>query len=184
MDIQGGILIQPGDLLLVRSTGWGARWIRFGAAMRELVTGHDEPNLVNHVAIAHHYDPAGTLWVYEGRPGGVGQRDASDYLSNAFTVTNIAQPKTPEQRKTVVATSNALFGTPYDWEAIADDGLMSFGLHLPGWQPQFGKVPGHVVCSSLAAYAYAKAGLAHPSGDRNVSPADWDAFLIEHHWAS
>lgn len=175
--------VMPGDLLLIRTDGWQARFIRFGAATRELITGHDEPNLVNHVAIAHHIDAKGNLWVVEGRPGGVGWRQANDYLSNAWTITNVAQPKTHLQRLYVCETATALLGTAYDWTAIVDDAAESFGLNLPTWDAQFGKIPGHVVCSSLAAYAYARAGLAHPDGQRNVSPADWDTFLVEHHWA-
>src|SRR5262249_12912450 len=44
--------------------------------------------------------------------------------------------------------------------------------------------PGHVVCSSLAAYLYAKAGLEHPPGDRLVSPPDWQQLLIENRWSA
>ena len=46
-------------------------------------------------------------------------------------------------------------GTAYDWQAIVADAGHAFGLDI-AWLPDFrtGQVPGHVVCSSLAAYAY------------------------------
>lgn len=58
--------VQPGDVLVTRSGGWQARLIRLGAALR------DKPNLSSHVAVVHHTDVKGTLWVLEGRPGGAG----------------------------------------------------------------------------------------------------------------
>lgn len=41
-----------------------------------------QANLSNHIAVADHYDKAGTLWCAEGRPGDVGWRDARTYLDN------------------------------------------------------------------------------------------------------
>jgi hypothetical protein len=77
----------------------------------------------------------------------------------------------------------ALIGVAYDWRAIAADAFTSFHLRLPGWDPQWrGTVPAHVVCSSLAAYAYAKAGLPCPAGDRSVTPGDWDSFVLTKAW--
>jgi len=174
--------IKPADLLLTRSTGWASWMIRFGAALR------DRPNLVNHVAIVHHIDKEGTVWCIEGRPGGVGWRDAKDYLSSPHTMCNYKQPKDEAQRKIVTDGAVAMLGTPYDWEAIASDAANSF----PGlaniwnlkWGPQ-GTVPGHVVCSSLAAFLYdPKAKLARPEGDREVAPADWLALWIDRGWAT
>jgi hypothetical protein len=153
------------------------RLIRIGAAIT------DHPNLVNHVAIVHHTDKHGTTWCLEGRPGGVGWRDARDYLRSPWTITNSGQPKTTPQRESVQSYATAMIGTAYDWEAIAGDALDSFGIPLKdAWQPGPHGVPGHVVCSSLAAYVYAKTGLAHPAGDRLVTPADWQQFLIENRW--
>ena len=170
---------QPGDVLAVRSTGWAGRLIRFGAALR------DTPNLSNHIAVVHHRDAKGTLWVYEGRPGGVAQQDATAYLNSRWTLTNAAQPKTDAQRAAVTATMGALFGTAYSWDAIAADAATDLGITLPGWDPSWrGTVPGHVVCSSLAAYAYAKAALLHPPGDRGCQPADWDEWIITRAWES
>lgn len=176
------IPVEPGDLLACRSDGTGGRLIRLGAAIKDAVTGKAEPNLSNHIAIVHHRDAHGTLWALEGRPGGVGWADAKHYLQSPWTISNAGQPKTDKQRELVTSGALKLLGSPYDWAAIADDALNAFGINMPGWNPQFGKVPGHVVCSSLAAYVYAKAGLEHPDGERNVSPADWLALIFLHHW--
>src|SRR5690242_20152365 len=68
--------VLPGDILAV-NTGmhFGSRMIRFGAAVRELVTGKAEPDFVNHIAFVHHIDAHGVPWGLEGRPGGVGWVD-------------------------------------------------------------------------------------------------------------
>lgn len=169
--------VEPGDVLAIRTGGWQARWIRFGSAIR------DQPNLSNHIAVAHHRDPHGTVWVIEGRPGGAGWRDATAYLASPGLLTNAAQPKTPEQRRQVTATMEGLVGTAYDWEAIAADAAADLGWQLPGWDPTWkGTVPVHVVCSSLAAWAYAKADLPRPAGARGVQPAAWDQFIIGRGW--
>jgi hypothetical protein len=178
-------VVQPGDILAVRTSGWAARLIRAGAGLRELVTGSAAPNLDNHIAVVHHTDPHGNLWVIEGRPGGVGWRQADDYLVSPWTVHNANEPKSEAQRSVVTATMKAMLGTPYDWGAIVTDAGDAFGLeHL--WEPTWhGQVPGHVVCSSLAAYAYSKASLYRPgsaSGTREVTPADWVTFLIENRY--
>jgi hypothetical protein len=155
--------------------------------MRELVTGSAEPNMDNHIAVAHHQDAHGTLWVLEGRPGGVGWRQANDYLRSPWTLTNAGQPKTDAQRAAVCKTAEAMLGTAYDWQAIAADAAGAFGLNgvwLPKWD---GKVPGHVVCSSLAAYAYTRAGLGRPiqaADGREVTPADWVTFILTHGYQS
>lgn len=171
--------LQPGDLLATRTKGGlGSFLIRLGAAIR------DRPNLVNHIAVVHHYDDAGTLWCLEGRPGGVGWRDAADYTADRWTVCNAAQPKTATQRATITTGALAMIGTDYDWEAIAHDAGAVFGLDKV-WQLKWGgQVPGHVVCSSLAAYLYAKAGLDCPAGDREVSPGDWVSLWISRGWSA
>lgn len=179
------IVPEPGDILAVRGAGWTGRVIRFGAALRELVTGNPEPNLDGHIAVVHHRDQAGTLWCLEGRPGGVGWRDARDYLHSPWTVSNVGQAKTAAQRQLVCATMFALIGTQYDWQAIAADAAGAFGLDKV-WRPTWhGTVPGHVVCSSAAAYAYMKAALERPDpgqDGREVSPADWLALILASGW--
>jgi hypothetical protein len=169
------ITVLPGDVLAVRGGGIPAAAIRLGAALR------GKPNLSCHIAVVDHADDNGTLWCIEGRPGGVGWRDAKDYLASPWTLTNAAQPKDPAQRALITRTARAMLGTPYDWAAIAGDGLSD--LHL--WDPVHGQVRGHVVCSALAAYAYDKAGLARPARDeRMVQPADWDTWILTQGWQS
>lgn len=166
--------VQPGDVLVTRTRGtWSSAMIRLGAALT------DKPNLSNHVAVVHHWDASGTLWVIEGRPGGVGWRDARDYLSSPWTLSNVAQPKTDAQRKVITDGAMAILGMPYDWAAIVGDGLDD--LHL--WSPVHGQVEGHAVCSAVAAFLYDKAVLARPAGDeRKVQPADWDSWVVTQGW--
>jgi hypothetical protein len=82
-------------------------------------------------------------------------------------------------------------GTPYDWEAIVVDGIdvlpgLGQALHRLPWDRNIldQTVPGHVVCSSLAAWAYQRVGLAEPSiADwRYVTPADWADFIARKAW--
>jgi len=171
--------LQPGDVIAVRTSGFGGFAIRLGAAL----TG--KPNLQNHIAIVHHTDAARTLWCIEGRPGGVGWADATRYLASPWTVSNALQPKSPAQRLIVTQGAVALIGTDYDWSAIAADAAAD--LDLSGlWHPAFGKLaPGHVVCSSLAEWLYLKALLQCPlrRAAREVQPADWTEFFISKGWA-
>jgi hypothetical protein len=170
--------VLPGDVIAVRTGGWAGRLIRFGAAI------HDTANLSNHIAIVHHRDIEGTLWCIAASPGGVGQQDATTYLNSKWTITNAAQPKTQAQRVAVCATMTAMLGTPYDWAQIATDAGNDFGLGT-AWKRDFttGQIPTHVVCSSLAAYAYSKNGLPHPTGpDRALQPSDWSAFILTRGW--
>lgn len=165
--------VQPGDVLAVRTSGFAATMIRLGAALQ------GKPDLSNHIAVADHWDAKGTLWCIEGRPGGVGWRDATDYLASPWTLANVLQVKTDAQRDVVTAAMRALLGTPYDWAAIVGDGLDD--LHL--WDPVNGQVQGHVVCSALAAFGYDKAVLARPAGgERKVQPADWDQWVLTQAW--
>lgn len=170
--------VQPGDILAVRSGGFAGTMIRFGAAL----TG--APNLQNHIAVVHHVDKAGTTWVIEGRPGGVGWRDAKAYLASRWTMSNAIELKTQKQRALVCEAVQAAIAVPYDWAGIAADAAAA--LRLPSlWQEKWdGKVPAHVVCSSLAAWAYQKAGLPHPSVHdlARTTPADWTAMMISDGW--
>jgi hypothetical protein len=175
------LVVKPGDVLAVRTSDWQGRLIRAGAGLRELFTGQPSPNLDNHIAVVHHTDPQGNVWCIEGRPGGVGWRVATDYLKSPWTVHNAKQPKTDAQRNVVTDIMHVMLGTPYDWEAIAADAAGAFGMSGL-WQPAWhGTVPGHVVCSSLAAYAYSKAALARPGSStqtREITPANWTAFIM------
>ena len=172
--------VLPGTVLATRTPGgWRTPqwWIRFGAAVK------DKPNLANHIAVPHHQDAHGTWWGIEGRPGGVGWVDCSRYLADPATITNKGQPLTTAQRAGICAAMEKLLGGPYDWAAIVADAEADLGIHMPGWDPSWhGSVPGHVVCSSAAQYAYLKAGAEAPEGDRGTQPADWVSFILRHGW--
>lgn len=165
----------PGDLLLVRTGGLAGRLIRLGAALR------DQVNLDNHVAVVHHVDQSGTVWAVEGRPGGVGWVDASHYLNSRWGLNNARQDKTDEQREAIAKVVVGMLGTPYDWEGIVADAMTAIDAQALWGQDWHGQgAPGHVVCSSLAAYAYDKVGLAWPREHsvRMTTPADWEDFVL------
>jgi hypothetical protein len=172
----------PGDVLVTRTaTGWGGRLIRLGAALL------DKSNARNHVVIVHHLDKSGTLWGVEGRPGGIGWVDVAGYAKDRWTLDNRSQPKSVTQRQLVAEQAEALLQRPYDWSAIARDGMASIHADrlwaIPEWAD--GQVPGHVVCSSYADWLYEKAGLPNPGGNsvtRFTTPADWDAFIQTRAW--
>lgn len=170
--------LEPGTVLVTRSGGWAGRLIRLGAALR------DQPNLSNHCAVVHHTDKAGVVWTIEGRPGGCGWRDATGYLNDRHTMTNATQPLTAAQRTAIAKTMEALIGSAYAWDAIAADSLASLGIKMPGWSEKWpdGQVKVDGVCSSLAAYAYARAGVPHPPGERGCVPGDWVAWTITRGW--
>ncbi len=169
--------IAVGDVWSVRTTGWAARLIRFGAALQDI------PSLDNHVVVVHHQDANGRWWGLEGRPGGVGQVDLARYLHNPYTVTNAGQPKTDEQRYGIAVGAEALLGTPYDWVGIVADGMDAIGApHL--WAQNWGGLgpPAHVVCSSYAAWLNELHGLERPvrRSARGTTPGDWTAFDLDH----
>lgn len=145
-----------------------------------------ETGLNNHVVVVHHLTD-GVWWGLEGKPGGVGWVDLTRDIAHPYTTSNAAQPKTPEQRQAIAKTVEVMLGTPYDWAAIADDGLAA--LHLPhlfgeNWDGQ--GVPGHVVCSSLAAYGYKANGMPHPTihTERLTTPADWTDWNLGKRWTA
>lgn len=175
--------VAVGDVLITREGPWWvSAAIRLGAWLR------GRPSICNHVIVVHHTDAQGITWGIEGRPGGVGWRDLSGPLKWATTAANNAQPKTPEQRAQVAEILLAMLGTPYDWAGIAFDAHEAvhriWAIPLaPEWRD--GEVPGQVVCSSLADYAYELAGLANPGGSavtRATTPGDWDAFVQRKEW--
>lgn len=175
-------IVLPGDIVVVRSPGFFAGVIRFGEGLQ------GKPSLRNHVAMVHHITNDGVVWFLEGRPGGLGwhvERPGLDtgYLSSKWTVSNAAQPRTPAQRVAVCSAMLRLIGMPYDWEAIEGDAAMA--LHMPELWPKWGgAMPGHVVCSSSAAWAYHEVSLDAPEvgGGRFTEPADWDQFIEDHGW--
>jgi hypothetical protein len=164
--------LSKGDVLCTRATGLVPRLIRLGAAFR------GKPNIVNHVAIVHHKDAKGEWVCVEGRPGGVGWTPAAKYLASPWTLSNVRQPKTEEQRDAIVAATQALIGRPYDWAGIALDAAQALGIDIPSrWVGQWDAA--QVVCSSLAAFAYNEVGLGRPAGVlRTITPGDWADFII------
>lgn len=184
------IEVKPGDVLLVRNRGTAvgtrlARWgIKLGAWLER------KPTTWTHVIVAHHVDEAGVFWGVQGQPGTVGWVDLKPYLADPVTLTNRGQLKTAAQRDDVYAAMLPLVGQArYDWGVIAADAAIALGAArhveplwnmLDTWGPG---VPGHVVCSSLADYAYERAGLESPAADRFCLPADWARLIQERNWS-
>ncbi len=181
----------PGDVLAVRTGSIFGWWIRLGSALR------DQPNLDNHIVIVDHTDSNGTLWGIEGRPGGVGWVDCSIYLQGrnaAYTVNNVRQFISTDKRKLITTTCQAMLHTEYDWPAIAADALADLRLPVT-WagREQWGpNAPGHVVCSSLAAWAYYHNNVSGPYTKPSagvdggvlkelplIQPSDWVKWIID-----
>jgi hypothetical protein len=175
--------VQPGDVLAIHGNALPDKLIEFGSALL------GQPNMASHIAVLDHKDSKGTWWALEGRPGGVGWRDATAYLSSSYTITNRHQPKTDEQRTEICYWMNRLINLKYDWDAIVNDDLRD--LHLPtlpdpwGIKDVNGEVSGHVVCSSAAVFAYAKAPCLYPTytGLVNIEPSDWVKFILDGNYA-
>jgi cell wall-associated NlpC family hydrolase len=171
-----------GDVLCTRSDSKVGKTIRFGAA----VLG--KPNTVNHVAIYMGPGADGRDRVIEGRPGGVGWKDAAGYIKDNWTMDNRDQPKTPAQREQVCAAATAMLGTKYDWVGIGQNAMEA--IRAPDlyrskeWAHSAS--PDHVVCSSLADWVYGQVGLANPGktqkGDKITTPGDWAEFITTEGW--
>ena len=168
----------PGDVVAVRTPPSAFGWlIRLGAALR------GRPHQVDHVAIVHHIDAAGTTWLIEGRPGGVGWADAREY-DNRWLLSNSGQAKTDAQRQQICNLAEQLLGTPYDWSAIMQDAMDDIGADRLWRTRDFGaRPPAHVVCSSLAVWIYRYVRLAAPAGpERWCQPSDWAAWMLACGW--
>jgi len=167
--------LKPGDVLAVRGGGLAGDLIRLGQAL----TG--KPNVSGHIAVMHHW-LGGVPWGLEGRPGGVGWVDLRSYLGSAWTLNNCGQPGRDDAHRAQVAKdAEAMIGTAYDWEAIADDTLRAFRMNDLFGKTIGGVTPGHVVCSSYAAFLYERAGWDRPDiTDRDTEPGDWDQFILTH----
>lgn len=174
-------VVRPGDVLVVRDPGFWAWWIRLGARIQ------GEPNRWNHVVVAHHVDDAGTYWGVEGRPGFVGWRNIDHYLNDPATLTNALQSDRDDAgRQTVCDVMAAMIGrTRYDWTAIISDGLSAVAPLWRERRKEWGNdVPGHVVCSSAADYAYERLGWATPDADQYCTPWDWARLIEEKGWSA
>lgn len=136
----------------------------------------------NHVAVVYGTDAAGKVSIIEARLTGVAWRPLDElprrYLHNAD------QPKTDEQRQTITAGMTAMLKVAYDWTAIEKVAFtdlerqagVSWDMPWDGPTP-----PAHVICSSLASYWYAQAGLAGPHSWRST-PLDWATFTQRRGW--
>lgn len=181
----------PSDVLAVGGYGgsWGQKLIRLGSVLR------GQPGVSNHVVVITHLDQAGRWIGIEGRPGGVGPCDCTPYLSQSTTRSNHGQPRPGGQEALdrFLASCAESLGLAYDWCGIAMDTARAVGAvnltetidHLWRWPSKRGELPGHVVCSSLAAMLYTQVGWAEPSGDdpdRTVSPQDWWGWSDQQAW--
>lgn len=171
-------MIGVGDVIVTREGPWIISFaIRLGARLMGL------PAFVNHVIIVHHQDPVTGRWVgIEGRPSGTGWVDIGTRLNQPLTNANTAQYKTEDQRYLVARAAESLIDTSYDWVAIAEaarEATRLRGLAAAEWPDN--AVPGSVICSSLADWAYEKVGLDNPGGSkmtRFTTPGHWDAFMM------
>ena len=172
----------PGDVLAVwTGNGLVQNLIRVGEAMV------GKPAVANHVVIVTHQDSMGRWMGIQGQPGGVGPVDCTPYLSAAMTASNHDQPKPDDcgQLTSFLASAAKSLGISYDWVGIAEDALaachvadLSAAINpLWQWPANRNLLPGHVVCSSLAAMLYdlPSVGWAHPDlgAERECEPADW-----------
>jgi hypothetical protein len=170
-------ILLPGDVLAVRGNSTPDEIIRIGQEL------NGKPGLDNHIAIMHHWD-GDVPWGLEGKPGGVGWADLRSYIASPYTMDNCAQPgRDDASRAMVAAEAQKMLGTSYDWAAIADDTLRAFHMGDLFSQTINGTVPGHVVCSSYAAFLYERAGWEHPMvADRDCEPADWTELVMAKGW--
>lgn len=153
------IRCQSGDVLLIRSHGIFADVVRSSLALARY------PDTSNCFAVIDHSFPHGPVWALEGRPGGLGWRNADDYFhgfGHRYVLTNWQQTKKPEQRKIIVNEMRKLLSYPLESSFTQTTDC-------------------NVVASTLAAKAYNAAGLACPYIDETtiVTPADWDTFILQ-----
>jgi hypothetical protein len=183
----------PGDVLAVwTGDGLCEDMIRVDEALE------GKPAVANHVVIITHQDQVGRWMGIQGQPGGVGPVDCSPFLSDSRTESNHDQPKPNDhgQLTTVLASAAKSLGIGYDWVGIVADGLD--GLHVEDlsklidplwrWPSNHNLLPGHVVCSSLAAMLYDLPSVdwAHPDlgAERECEPADWWRWSEALAWTS
>lgn len=182
----------PGDVLAVDAGGIGGWLISAGQALA------GKPSLAQHVVVVTHQDSQNRWMGIEGRPGGVGPRDITPYLSDSRVRSNALQPRPEDHGQLtafLVGCARSL-GISYDWVGITEDisnvvapDLSAKIDRLWRWpDPKTGLLPGHVVCSSLAAMLYdlPQVGWAHPDlgHERVCLPADWWNFNDGELWRS
>lgn len=174
-----GVTLLPGDVLCVDTGSRWGRWVKLGGLLSG--GGRSGPD---HIVVVHHWDDTGNLWGIEGRPGGVGWVELAG-CGYRLVSTNALQPKTDIQRQAVCGIVKGLLQTPYDWSAIVIDAMHAIGDHQLWASRAWGtQAPGHVVCSSLADWAYERLELATPGPDRWVTPWEWNTFNKTKGWES
>jgi hypothetical protein len=181
----------PGDILAVwTGDGLTQDLIRVGEALQ------GKPAVANHVIVVTHQDRLGRWMGIQGQPGGVGLADCTPFLSDPRTESNHYQPKPNDrgQLANFLASAAKSLGIGYDWVGIAQDGLDALQLHdlsaaidpLWRWPSNHDLLPGHVVCSSLAAMLYdlPSVGWEHPDlgTERGCEPADWWRWSQARSW--
>jgi hypothetical protein len=183
----------PGDVLAVwTGNGMFEDLIRVGEAL------DGKPAVANHVVVITHQDQVGRWIGIQGQPGGVGPVDCTPYLTDVRTVSNHGQPRPDDhgQLTTFLASAAKSLGIAYDWVGIAEDTLDACHVEdlskvidpLWRWPSDHNLLPGHVVCSSLAAMLYDLPSVqwAHPDlgTERECEPADWWQWSEARAWAS
>ena len=183
----------PGDVLAVwTDPSLASDLIRVGEALRGL------PAVANHVAIITHQDQKGRWIGIQGAPGGVGLVDCTPWLSDSRTRSNHEQPKPDDHNQLTVLLGSCAksLGIQYDWVGIAEDTLTNLNLTdlsaaidpLWRWLSDHDLLPGHVVCSSLAAMLYdlPQVGYPHPDlgQERTCQPADWWNWSDKQLWTT
>jgi hypothetical protein len=182
-----------GDVLAVwTGNGMFEDLIRVGEAL------DGKPAVANHVVVITHQDQVGRWIGIQGQPGGVGPVDCTPYLSDVRTMSNHGQPRPDDhgQLVTFLASAAKSLGIAYDWVGIAEDDLDACHAEdlsklidpLWRWPSDRNLLPGHVVCSSLAAMLYDLPSVqwAHPDlgAERECEPADWWQWSETRAWAS
>lgn len=180
---------QPGDVLAVAGGGVGG-WL---VSVSQALAG--KPSLAQHVVIVTHQDVKGRWIGIEGRPGGVGPRDITPYLTDSRVRSNYLQPRLNDhgQLTAFLAGATKSLGLQYDWAGIAEDvsrvvtpDLSAAIDDLWRWPSDKNLLPGHVVCSSLAAMLYdlPAVGWKHPNlgHERMCEPADWWNWADGEQW--
>lgn len=171
--------LRPGDILVISDRKWTSFFVKLQAFLKNESAQH------NHIAIVHHTDEAGTIWAIEGRPSGTGWADAESYLKSPFTKTNaiVQKNRSDEERAEVAKILEGMIGTPYDWSAIIELGMDAINADRLWKAKEWGEneIPTHVICSSLADWAYQRVGWASPSkvGSRYTTPAHWYEFISQ-----
>jgi hypothetical protein len=180
--------VAPGDVLAVLDTN---SLLSKGIRFFEWLGG--KPDLVDHVVVVTHQDSHGRWIGVAGKPGGVSLCQIDPYLAERRTRSNHAQqrPNDEGQLKMFLASCAKSLGVAYDWVGMVADAAEDLRLHdlsndlddIWSW-PASGQLPGHVVCSSLAAWLYEAVGWAHPDmgAERLCEPGDWWAWNNTQGW--